>query len=152
MSSALEGSGAATRSNAGKSAKPLELDYSTPYGTWRGQAQYQATVNGKVDPAAHAVVPLVILIEKQGKVQGVSSVNGCKFLGVATPYLAPNMLSLDVTLSHCSYPALNRRYSGLLILSKTNNSVQVNLRSLSHMVATLVNGPAHFDIKATMQR
>lgn len=137
----------------GKPTKSIELDYSTPYGIWRGQAQYQGTtVKGQAVREAHVVVPLVIEVEKQGRVRGASPENGCKLLGVAAPYVAPNMLTLDVTLSECRYPALNRRYSGTLALYQSSNSVQLSLRSLNHMVAVLFEGPANFDIKATMNR
>lgn len=153
----VEGSSASTSSNAsgqvGKPAKSIELDYSTPYGIWRGQAQYQGTtLKGQAMPEAHVVVPLVIEVEKQGRVRGASPENGCKLLGVAAPYVAPNMLTLDVTLSECRYPALNRRYSGTLVLYQSGNSVQFSLRSLNPMVAVLIAGPSNFDIKATMKR
>jgi hypothetical protein len=148
---------ASTGSNAtgqgGKPTKSIELDYSTPYGIWRGQAQYQGTtVKGQPLREAHVVVPLVIEVEKQGRVTGASPENGCKLLGVAAPYVAPNMLTLDVTLSECRYPALNRRYSGTLALYQSSNSVQFSLRSLNPMVAVLIVGPSNFDIKATMKR
>jgi len=153
----VEAAGATTRSNttgqAGKPEKSIELDYSTPYGIWRGQAQYQGTtVKGQAMREAHVVVPLVIEVEKQGKVRGASPENGCRLLGVAAPYVAPNMLTLDVTLSECRYPALNRRYSGTLALYQSSNSVQFSLRSLNPMVAVLIEGPSNFDIKATMKR
>ena len=148
---------ASTNSNvsgqSGKPAKSIELDYSTPYGIWRGQAQYQGTtVKGQTMREAHVVVPLMIKVEQQGRVSGVSPENGCKLLGVAAPYIAPNMLKLDVTLSECRYPALNRRYSGTLILNQSSNSVQFSLRSLNPMLAVLIAGPSNFDIKATMKR
>lgn len=153
----VEGSSASTSSNAtgqaGKPAQSIDLDYSTPYGIWRGQAQYQGTtVKGQAIPEAHVVVPLVIEVEKQGRVRGASPENGCKLLGVAAPYVAPNMLTLDVTLSECRYPALNRRYSGTLVLYQSGNSVQFSLRSLNPMLAVLIVGPSNFDIKATMKR
>ena len=151
MPSALEGSGAATRSNGGKSAKPLELDYSTPYGIWRGQAQYQVSSKGQPLLEAHAVIPLVIEVEKHGRVRGASPDNGCKLLGVAAPYVAPNMLMLDVTLSECRYPALNRRYSGMLALYQSSNSVQFSLQS-TNIASAFTGKVAHFDIKATMRR
>ncbi|MDP2031227.1 MAG: hypothetical protein Q8K12_16460 [Thiobacillus sp.] len=112
----VEGPSNSTSSNAtgqtGKPAKSIELDYSTPYGIWRGQAQYQASSKGQPLHEAHAVIPLVIQVEKQGRVRGASPENGCKLLGVAAPHVSPNILMLDVTLSECRYPALNRRYSG----------------------------------------
>jgi hypothetical protein len=153
----VNGPSASTSSNgtrqAGKPTESIELDYSTPYGIWRGQAQYQGTtVKGQAMREAHVVVPLMIEVEKQGRVRGASPENGCKLLGVAAPYVAPNMLTLDVTLSECRYPALNRRYSGTLALYQSSNSVQFSLRSLNPMVAVLIEGPSNFDIKATMMR
>lgn len=153
----VSGPSVSTRSNgtpqARKPTKSIELDYSTPYGIWRGQAQYQGTtVKGQPVRDAHVVVPMMVEVGKQGRVRGASPENGCKLLGVAAPYVAPNMLTLDVTLSECRYPALNRRYSGTLILSQPSNSVVFSMRSLNHVVAVLLEGPANFDIKATMKR
>jgi hypothetical protein len=94
----------------------------------------------------------MIEVEKQGRVRGTSPENGGKLLGVAAPYFSPNVFTLDVTLSECRYPALNRRYSGTLALYQSSNTVQLSLRSLNHMVAVLIEGPSNFDIKATMKR
>jgi len=135
----------------GKPSKSIELDYSTPYGIWRGQAQYQASSKGQPIREAHAVVQLVIEVEKHGRVRGASPDNGCRLLGVAAPYVAPNMLTLDVTLSECRYPALNRRYSGMLALYQSSNSVQFSLQS-TNIASAFTGEVAHFDIKATMRR
>lgn len=132
--------------------KAIDLDYTTPYGTWRGQAQYQATVKGQVVREAHVVVPLVVQLEKQGRMRGASPENGCKLLGVAAPYFSPNVLSLDVSLSKCRYPDLNRRYSGTLALYSSSNTVQLSLKSFNVGLVAVTKGAAHFDIKATMQR
>jgi hypothetical protein len=152
----VEGPSDSTSGNAtgqaGKPAKSIELDYSTPYGIWRGQAQYQASSKGQLLREAHAVIPLVIQVEKQGRVRGASPENGCKLLGVAAPYYSPNVLTLDVTLSGCRYPALNRRYSGTLALYQSSNSVQLSLQSFNIGLAAVGKGAAHFDIKATMRR
>lgn len=151
----VEAAGATTRSNGtgqgGKPAKSIELDYSTPYGVWRGQAQYQGSSKGHPLREAHAVIPLVIEVEKQGRVRGASPENGCKLLGVAAPYHVPHVLMLDVTLSECRYPALNRRYSGSLALYQSNNSVQLSLQAMNLSLA-LIGNVGHFDIKATMRR
>ena len=145
------GSSTSAGGQAGRPAQSIDLDYTTPYGVWRGQAQYQATVKGQPVPEAHGVVPLVIQVEKAGRVQGASPGNGCKLLGVAAPYYAPNVLTLDVTLSECRYPAFNRRYSGTLALYPASNSVQFSLQSFNMGLAAIGNA-AHFDIKATMRR
>jgi hypothetical protein len=151
----VEGSIASTSSKgagqAGKPAQSIELDYTTPYGTWRGQAQYQASEKGQIMSDAHAVLPLVIQVEKQGRVRGASPENGCKMLGVAAPYVTPNILMLDVTLSECRYPAFNRRYSGTLALYQSSNTVQFSLHSIDVALAFIGN-VGNFDIKATMRR
>ena len=131
--------------------KGITLDYTTPYGAWRGHAQYQGSVKGQPVQAAHVVVPLVIEVEKQGKVTGASPENGCKLLGVAAP-MSANLLTLDVTLSECGLPALNRRYSGTLALYQTTSSVQLSLQSFNHGLAAVTKGPARFDVKSTMKR
>jgi len=133
-------------------SKSIDLDYTTPYGIWRGQAQFQATVNSQIEREAHAVVPLLVKIENQGRVRGASPENGCKLLGVASPYVTANMLKLDVTLSECRYPDLNRRYSGWVVLDQSKNSAQFSLNSFNQGLALVSKGIARFDIKATMTR
>ena len=94
----------------GQGAGPHNL-----HGEWRGQTQYQATIGGKVDDAAHTVTNLTIRVEPDGKVWGRSTENGCKYLGVWRP-AGPtvNVLYLDVTLKGCQYGGFNLRYSGAL--------------------------------------
>ena len=60
-------------------------------GEWRGQSQYQATVNGNVDPSAHTVTNITISIAPQGKIVGESPEYGCSLLGIAVPGLAPTV-------------------------------------------------------------
>lgn len=147
----VDGTTASTSSQAGKAAQSIELDYTTPYGTWRGQAQYQASEKGQLLSDAHAVLPLVIQLEKQGRVRGASPENGCKMLGVASPSVIPNVLMLDVTLSECRYPAFNRRYSGTLALYLSSNSVQFSLHSIN-VASAFIGKVGYLDIKATMRR
>jgi hypothetical protein len=151
----MEESSASTSSKAsdqaGKPAQSIELDYTKPYGIWRGQAQYQASEKGQLMHDAHAVMPLVLQVEKQGRVRGTSPENGCKMLGVAAPYVTPNILMLDVTLSGCRYPAFNRRYSGTLALYQSNNSVQFSLHSIN-VESAFIGKVGYLEIKATMRR
>ncbi len=118
------------------------------HGEWRGQAQYQATIDRKPDPAAHTVTSLTIRVEPGGKVWGSSTENGCKLLGIWKP-MSPkmNVINLDVTLSGCRYEDLNRRYSGNLAYYSTGNT---NLTLMSQRVTP--SKPAVFDIKATLRR
>ena len=63
----------------------MSLDYTTPYGQWRGQAQFQATVQRQIVQEAHVVVPMTIMIDQDGKLTGEAPGNGCRLLGVASP-------------------------------------------------------------------
>lgn len=88
-------------------------DYSTLNGDWQGQTQHQASANGLPVEAANFVVPLVLNVSADGKVTGISSSNGCKYLSVASPGVMPAMLNLDVSLSGCSFTSMNRRFRQL---------------------------------------
>ena len=85
-------------------------------GEWRGQAQYQATVAGVVDAAAHSVTNLTIALEAGGKVRGASTENGCRLLGIGSPGPVATITTLDVTFSGCQYAGLNRRFGGTLAM------------------------------------
>lgn len=122
-------------------------DYKTPFGAWRGQVQYQATTRGQLVAEAHAVVPLVLRIETSGKVTGISTDNGCKLLGIATPApYAPLLLQLDVTLSTCNFRDYNRRFTGNISIDERSRVANLSLNAYSVGVANAYN------VKATMRR
>jgi hypothetical protein len=134
---------------AGGAPANLSGNYSTLLGDWRGQAQYQASKNGQRVEAAHSVVPLVLSVGGDGKVIGISATNGCKFLGVSAPGLVAAVLDLDVSLTNCNYPGMNRRFSGSLLLNASAKTAQLSLQAYSSPAIT----PASFyDIKATLRR
>lgn len=123
-------------------------DYSTPYGEWRGQTQYQAFLKGVSDPTAHAVINLTIGLDPAGKVIGTSTDNGCRLLGLATPGMTPTLVTLNVTLTNCTYAGYNRTYMGLLsVFSK----VRYAKFSLQAVDATPGRGGT-FNITSTMRR
>ena len=131
-----------------KAVPTNSLDYSTPYGDWRGQTQFQATENGQRIAGAHSVVPLVLSIDAAGKVKGGSPENGCRVLGVASPGLTPSMLNLDVSFSGCQFGGFNRRFFGFLSLQARDKAAGLNLNS--HIVG--VGASALYDVKATLRR
>lgn len=90
--------------------------YSSIYGDWRGQVQYQATYQGQPLSEAHAVVQTTVSIDPQGKILGSSPENGCKMKGIASPGMAPTILNLDITLAGCTFKKLNRRLTGTVAL------------------------------------
>lgn len=121
-------------------------DYSSPYGDWRGQTQFQMTAKGQRVAEAHSVVPMTITIDPQGKVVGASPDNGCRLLGIAAPGLSSNILHLDVSFSACRYAAFNRRFSGTLALYMRDKNVQLGLNSFA------ISPAEQFDVRATMRR
>ena len=131
------------------SSAAMAQDYTTLYGSWRGQTQYQATIGTAVDQSAHAVVPLALEIDAAGRVRGMSPDNGCKFLGIAGPGVAPTIMNLDVTLSGCHYAGFNKRYGGMLALYAQGKYTSLSLRA-HQMVPG--KAPVSLDIKATMRR
>ncbi len=123
--------------------------YSTGYGDWRGQVQYQATQNGQSIPEAHVVVQTTISIDPQGKITGSSPENGCRMKGIVAQGMMPTILNLDVTLSGCKYSDLNRRLTGSLALYPAQKQAQFWLYG---MPVDFVRPGRSFDIKGTMRR
>ena len=123
--------------------------YSTGHGDWRGQVQYQASLNGQPNSDAHAVVQTTLSIDPQGKIAGSSPENGCKMKGIATPGPMPTILYLDITLTGCKFPSLNRRLSGTLSLYPAQKQAQFWI--YAHPVDLLKPGQS-YDIKGTMRR
>jgi hypothetical protein len=124
--------------------------YSSPYGDWRGDAQFQARLNGAVVQDAHTVGPMTISISPQGKVQGFDELSGCKLKGVASPFVGPNSLSIDVTFSGCRYSGYNKRMSGYLHLNPTQRVAMLNLNGF--VVAPFGTKNESYDIRATLRR
>lgn len=123
--------------------------YSTGYGDWRGQVQYQVSQNGSPVTEAHSVVQTTFSIDPQGKIAGISPENGCKMKGIAAPGLMPTILNVDITLSGCKYPDLNRRLSGTLALFPAQQQAQFWIYA---MPVDLLKPGRSFDIKGTMRR
>lgn len=117
-------------------------------GTWRGHAQYQASQNGVVIQAAHAVTPLVIEIDPQGKITGISNETGCHIKGIAAPGMAPTITNIDVTFSGCSYNGYNRRMFGHLIVAQGRGTAQLSV-SAHHIIPAPA---AVYELRATLRR
>jgi hypothetical protein len=130
------------------SADALADGYASPYGEWRGQTQYQAIIKSESDAAAHSVINATIDIEPGGKVIGASPDNGCRLLGIAAPGIAPNIVTLDVTLTNCSYAGFNRTYKGYLSVHTEKKYANLSLQALS--VTPGKSGT--FTIQSTMRR
>lgn len=123
--------------------------YATGYGDWRGQVQYQASINGQPISEAHAVVQTTVSIDPQGKITGSSPENGCRMKGLASPGPMPTILYLDITLTGCHYPNLNRRLSGTLALYPAQKSSQFWIYATP---MDLHKPGQSYDIKGTLRR
>lgn len=123
--------------------------YSSRYGDWRGQVQYQASLNGHPISEAHAIAQTTLTIDPQGKISGSSPENGCKMKGISSPGMTPTVLNLDITLSGCNFQKLNRRLFGTLALYPAEKQVQFWI--YAHPV-DLLNPGQSYDVKGTMRR
>ena len=123
--------------------------YTSPYGEWRGQTQYQAFIGTVSDPMAHTVTNLTVRIDPQGKVTGLSSENNCHLLGLAHPGIAPHIVTLDVTVTGCNYAGLNRTYRGSMSVFSKEKHAAFSLQALE--VGYKQKGGT-FNITSTMRR
>ena len=97
---------------------------------------------------AHAIVPLVIELDPQGKVSGSAAETGCFLKGIAKPSMFPNIAELDVTLSKCNYPGYNRQMSGRIALYTEKRYVDFSLTAFD-----LNRKPGQsYEIKGTLRR
>ncbi len=121
----------------------------SPVGKWSGQVQYQANENGQLLQAAHSVVSLAAEFTPDGKLAGSSDENGCKLLGIWSQD-AQHIVWVDVTLSTCRFPGLNRRFNGSFLLAKPAGSAQLQIiaTDLPHEG----QGARMYDIKGTLRR
>lgn len=123
--------------------------YGTPYGTWRGQIQYQEKGPGGINQEAMAVVSMTMDISPQGLILGSSPDNGCRFRGIAIPGNIPTSIALDVTFAGCNFTGYNRRLYGTLSVSPAQKYAQFSLNG-SHL--SPLASMNFFDIKGTLRR
>lgn len=123
--------------------------YTSPYGEWRGQTQYQAFVGTVSDPTAHTITNLTIRIDPQGKVTGISTENNCRLLGLARPGVATHIVTLDVTVTGCHYAGLNRTYQGYLSAFSREKHAAFSLQAIE--IGYKQKGGT-FNIGSTMKR
>lgn len=135
--------------SAPRTQKVVSGGYTTPYGPWSGQTQFQImNTNVLQSDGTHFIAFTELMIGEDGKVTGGSAENSCRLLGLASPGFAPTMLNLDVTLSNCPAKLFNRRYHGTLIMNPKQRTAQMSIRALQIGIGQAVNA----DIKATLAR
>lgn len=123
--------------------------YSSPFGTWRGQIQYQVNGSGGINQEAMAVVAMTMDIDTKGRVMGSSPENGCRFRGIASPGNIPTSIALDITFAGCNFNGYNRRLFGTLSVNPTQKYAQFSLNG-SHL--SPLASMNFFDIKGTLRR
>jgi hypothetical protein len=121
----------------------------SPVGKWSGQIQYQEASNGQTVQAAHSVALLTAEFTADGKVMGSSPENGCQLLGVWSTG-GQTLNWIDLTLSNCNYPDLNRRYHGSLILARPDSSGNLQVQSIGTPFSKDI--AKVFDVKGTLRR
>ncbi len=143
------GSGTAAVPSSGVVGTPVSATASV-VGDWRGQTQFQGAQNAVEMEEAHTVVPLVLTFSADGKVLGASSDNGCTLLGLWVPGPIPHRFTLDVTLKGCHYAGLNRRYTGELAATSSENSLHFVLQA--YAVPIPGQPLQRYDVEATLRR
>jgi len=123
--------------------------YSSPFGTWRGQIQYQAKGPSGINQDAMAVVAMTMDIDPNGRILGSSPENGCRFRGIAYPGNIPTSIALDVTFAGCNFNGYNRRLFGTLSVSRAQKYAQFSLNGSHVSPLASMN---FFDIKGTLRR
>lgn len=123
--------------------------YGSPFGTWRGQIQYQAKGPSGINQEAMVVVAMTMDISPQGRILGSSPENGCRFRGIAIPGNVPTSIALDVTFAGCNFTGYNRRLLGTLSVNPTQKHAQFALSGSHVSPLAAIN---FFDIKGTLRR
>ena len=78
----------------------------------------------------------------------MSTENNCKMLGLASPGIAPFIVSLNLTLTGCKYAELNRTYQGQLSVFSKDKFAKFSLQAID-----VTSGKAGtYNINATMRR
>ena len=120
----------------------------SPIGGWRGQMQYHGVENAQAPTEAHSVVPLSLDFSADGKVSGISAENGCKWLGIWSQ--GGRIITIDVSLTGCSYAGLNRRFAGTYLLGVPDSSGEMMIRAFT--IPFPDQGARGYDIKGTLRR
>ena len=124
-------------------------DYGTTRGSWRGPAQFQLVAAGRRYLDAHRVLPLVIEIGADGKVQGVIPDAGCKFTGLASEFVTPRSASIDVTVKGCTDARFNTRLSGYLHSNQSTKEANLQLSAIGYTTGPKMQ---HLSIRAVLRR
>jgi hypothetical protein len=120
------------RPGTGTAAQPTAADgYANARGSWRGPAQLHVVEGATRDLGAHRVVPMVIELGVDGKVQGVIPEAGCKLSGLTSTFVNATSASVDVTLTGCQDARFNTRMRGHLFVHSGPKEARLNLRAHS---------------------
>ena len=115
----------------GRGSAPVANEYAIAQGSWRGPVQFQFTVGGVRDAAAQVVTPMVLEVKGTGEVVGTVPDSGCKLSGLATQFVTPNMVSVDVSLKDCRDARFSLRYSGYLTSITSAKEAKLSLNSIA---------------------
>jgi Domain of unknown function (DUF4124) len=129
------GSAEATAGRAGPGGPPAQPavanGYASARGTWRGPAQLHVVEGSTRDLEAHRVVPMVIELGVDGKVQGVIPDAGCKLSGLTSTFVSATNATVDVTLTGCQDRRFNTRMQGHVFVHTGSKEARLNLNANS---------------------
>jgi hypothetical protein len=120
----------------------------SPIGGWHGQIQYHGVENGQTLTEAHSVVPLSLDFSADGKVSGTSAENSCRWLGIWSQ--GGRIITIDVSVTGCSYAGLNRRFGGTYLLGVPDSSGEMMLQAFT--IPFPGQAARGYDIKGTLRR
>jgi hypothetical protein len=106
-------------------------------------------MNGVRAADAHAIAPMVIELQADGRVRGTSPDAGCRFSGLHTPFVTPANASIDVTVSGCTDARFNTRYSGHLLVNGAAKQAKLNLSAVAMMLG---RGATQATVDAVLRR
>lgn len=96
-------------------------------GQWNGGSGYQVTAGRGDASFREKNIELTLVIDQRRRVVGVSSGNGCSFVGEYRQTESVVDFPLKGQLNGCNYQGLNTRYTGTLHYDPAKRSVAINL-------------------------
>lgn len=100
------------------------------------------------DETAKAYVEIYMTIDKLGNVTGRTTSNHCQINGLATPWISPTALDIQINLTGCKHAGFNRRFSGKLIYRPQKRNADMALSTIA--IDSVTRRWNFYDIKANV--
>lgn len=100
------------------------------------------------DETAKAYVEIYMTIDKLGNVTGRTTSNHCQINGLATPWVFPTALDIQINLTGCKHAGFNRRFNGKLLYRPQKRNANMDLSAMT--IDSLTGRWSSYDIKANV--